>query len=219
MEHDFWRERWELGQTGWHQDEAHATLVDRWPEFGVASDATVFVPLCGSSIDMAWLANHGHRVIGTELSDIAIREFFDAVGLEPSVRPAGDFTVFSAGPYELWRGDHFALGADALDDVVAVYDRASLVALPTEARRRYADHLAEVLPGGARSFLVTFVYDQSRMDGPPFSVTGREVEELFGDHFEVTKVADDDVTDRNAGLVARGAARVHEELHHLRRLP
>jgi thiopurine S-methyltransferase len=219
MEHDFWHERWELGQKGWHQDEAHAALVEHWPEFGVPAGATVFVPLCGSSIDMAWLANHGHRVIGTELSDIAIREFFDAVGLSPNERATGGFTVFSAGSYELWCGDHFELGADVLADVTAVYDRASLVALPPDLRRRYADHLGEVLPSGTRSFLVTHVYDQSLMNGPPFSVTGDEVVQLFGDRFDIVKVSDDDVTERNAGLVARGAHRVHEELHHLRRMP
>ena len=41
----------------------------------------VFVPLCGASPDMLWLAACGHRVFGVELSGSAARGFFDEKGL------------------------------------------------------------------------------------------------------------------------------------------
>lgn len=219
MEHEVWRERWETGRTAWHQADVHPVLAERWGTLGLPADATVFVPLCGASIDMVWLAERGHHVVGSELSEIAIRKFFEHVGLDPEARSVGELTRFAAGPYELWCGDHFELTADALAGAAAVYDRASLVALPPETRRRYAAHLAEVLAPGAVSFLLTFVYDQAEMDGPPFSVPATEVDELFGAAFDVARHVDDEVADRNADLVARGLSGVSEELHVLRRRP
>lgn len=214
---EFWRERWKAGQTAWDQPAPHRALGAHWGDVGVTPGATVFVPLCGTSVDMVWFAEQGYRVVGSELSELAVRRFFERVDLVPDERREGDFGVFSAGPFELWCGDHFALTADAVADVAAAYDRASLVALPPDTRRRYAQHLAEVLPGGASSFLLTFVYDPDEMDGPPFSVPGSEVESLFGGDFEVTRLDAADVTDRNADLVARGLTGIAEELHLLRR--
>lgn len=216
MEPEFWRERWEAGQSAWDQPAPHPALEARWGDVGVAPGAAVFVPLCGTSVDMVWLAEQGHRVVGSELSELAVRRFFERVDLVPDERRTGGFGVFSAGPFELWCGDHFALAGDTVADVAAVYDRASLVALPPDARRRYAEHLVEVLPAGASSFLLTYVYDADEMDGPPFSVPGAEVDSLFGQNFDVVRLDATDVTDRNPELVARGLSAIGEELHLLR---
>lgn len=217
MEAHFWRERWELGQTGWHQAEAHPTLVARWGDLAVPAGSTVFVPLCGKSVDMVWLAEQGHRIIGSELSEIAVRDFFAELDLFPTTRSVGQSTVFEAGPYELWCGDFFDLPDEALTDVAAVYDRASLVALPPDLRRAYASHMAALLPPGAAAFVVTYVYDPAEMNGPPFSVPESEVRELYEDAFDVELLGVDDVIGRNPDLRARGVTAVHEELHELRR--
>ena len=55
----------------------------------------------------------------------------------------------------------------------AVFDRGSLVALPAEMRRRYAEHLLTVLPLGAQILLLTIEYDQALASGPPFAVHAR----------------------------------------------
>jgi thiopurine S-methyltransferase len=217
VEAGFWRERWEEGTTAWDQSVVHPALAARWPTLGLAPGSTVLVPLCGASIDMAWLAEQGHRVMGTELSEIGVRQFFERVGLSPRQRSRGAFTVFEDGPFELWCGDHFALTPDDVHDVVAVYDRASLVALPRDMRRRYAAHLSDLVPPGAVTFLLTFVYDQTEMDGPPFSVDDAEVQQLYGERFDVELVDDDDITERNPVIVARGVSVLREQLHLLRR--
>lgn len=216
MQPDFWRERWEEGTTAWDQSVVHPTLAERWPALDLTPGSTVLVPLCGASVDMAWLADRGHRVMGTELSEIGVRHFFERVELTPQQRSVGAFTVFAAGPYELWCGDHFALTADDVSDVAAVYERASLVALPPEMRRTYAAHFTEIAPAGSITFLLTFVYDQTEMGGPPFSVGDAEVRELFADHFDVELAADDDITERNSLLAERGVSSLREQLHLLR---
>ena len=37
---------------------------------------SVFVPLCGKTLDMVWLCQQGHTVVGCELSEIAALDFF-----------------------------------------------------------------------------------------------------------------------------------------------
>lgn len=186
MKAEFWKERWEQDQLGWHQSEANAQLVREWPELGIDEGAPVFVPLCGKSLDMRWLRERGHPVVGCELSPIACRDFFAEAAL--SVEPAGDgrFERYEAGGYRLLCGDFFDLEAADLEGVAGVFDRGSLIALPPEMRARYAAHMADILPATVRILLLTVEYDQSVVNGPPHSVPGDELERLFGADFALT---------------------------------
>lgn len=217
VQREFWEERWAQNRTAWHQSSVHPALIDRWADAAVQSGSKVFVPLCGASIDMVWLADRGHRVVGSELSEIGVRRFFEAVGLLPTTSSVGDATVFEAGPYELWCGDLFDLPPEAVADVAGVYDRASLVALPAALRWRYGDLMASLVPAQATMFLLTFVYDDTEMDGPPFSVDAAQVDELYSGSFDVELVADEHVLERNGDLASRGLSSLREQLHLLRR--
>ncbi len=149
MDPKFWHERWEKQDTGFHQPTVHDLLQTHWAELEVGRGTSVFVPLCGKSLDMAWLAEQGHRVIGAELSELAVDEFFAGRGLEVATRTVGRFTVKSAGPYEIWCGDIFYLPHEAVEGVAAIYDRASLIAFPASMQQRYADTLQRAHAGGA----------------------------------------------------------------------
>jgi thiopurine S-methyltransferase len=215
MEAQFWLERWGRHQTPWDQPAVHPMLVEHWNRH--IGDGAVFVPLCGKSVDMAWLAQQGHRVVGSELSPVAVAEFLAERGLTADQRTVGDLTVHAAADFELWCGDFFDLPPAALDGVTAVYDRASLVALPPALRRRYADHLGTIAPAEVTIFLIAFEYDDGEMGGPPFSVTRDEVADLYGDAFEIDVVVDDDVLARNGDMAARGLTRLRETLTVMRR--
>jgi len=179
VERDFWLERWRLGQIGFHQSSVNARLQQFWPTLEIEPDTRVFVPLCGKSGDMWWLAQRGHPVVGVELSTIAIETFFDEAAAPYEVRQQGRFAVYDGKGITILCGDFFALTAADLRDIGAVFDRASLIALPPPMRARYAAHLLDVLPIGVQSLLLTIEYDQSRAAGPPFSVRQEEVEALF----------------------------------------
>ncbi|HEB88146.1 MAG TPA: thiopurine S-methyltransferase [Deltaproteobacteria bacterium] len=185
MKADFWHERWKKGQIGFHNEEANAHLIRHWPGLDIERLATVFVPLCGKSLDMRWLRERGHPVIGIDLSPIAIRSFFEEAGLKPATTRAGPLERFSAGGFDLRCGDLFDLEKEDLHAVRGCYDRGALVALPPDLRRRYVDHLARILPERVTILLITVEYDQSKMPGPPHSVPPAEVEALYGGEFEV----------------------------------
>jgi len=182
---EFWKERWEQDQLGWHQDAPNERLVREWPGLGVDTEAPVFVPLCGKSLDMRWLRERGHPVVGCELSPIACRDFFAEAEIEVDPTCGDDFTRYEAEGYRLHCGDFFGLASRDLEGVRGVFDRGSLIALPPDMRRRYATHMAAILPETVRVLLLTVEYDQSVVGGPPHSVPASEVEALFGDAFSL----------------------------------
>jgi thiopurine S-methyltransferase len=203
MEHEFWLERWKTQDIGFHQPQFDPALDKFWSRLAVPAGARVFVPLCGKSLDMQWLAEHGHAVVGAELSEQAVDEFFAERDLVPKVRRDGEFTVKSSGPYEIWVGDFFALPQSAVAGVAAIYDRAALVALPADMQRRYADKLKALLPS-APILLITIDYDQREMDGPPFATSPKMVDALFADRYERTDLVSKDVLAGHPRFQQRG---------------
>lgn len=179
MEPAFWHKRWADNQIGFHQAQVNPYLQAHWSALALAAGSRVLVPLCGKSLDLAWLASQGHRVLGIELSRRAVEDFFLEHGLTPEVTQQGAFEVWCSGGVELWCGDFFALRADDLKACVGVYDRAALIALPPGMRERYMALLSTLLPEACKGLLVTLDYDQSRLDGPPFSVPDAEVRAGF----------------------------------------
>ena len=217
MNPEFWHQRWQRGEIGWHAEDFNRHLAEHWPRLGVPASQRVFVPLCGKSLDMLWLAGRGHRVLGVELSELAARAFCEDNGLTPEIVDEPPFRRYRIDEVELLVGDFFALTPAHLDGVTACFDRASLIALPPELRPRYARHLAGLLPGGALSLLVSLDYDKSRMSGPPFAVTREEVLELFAPAFEIEPLATFDALVESPKFRERGLERMIEHVYRLRR--
>ena len=180
--------------------------------------AHVLVPLCGKSLDMLWLLGQGYRVSGIEISPLAVREFFGENGLEPGVRRFEDGVLFSCPGLDIYCSDFFEFDFGRLAAVDAVYDRASLIALPPHMRPSYAQRLAGPLCPGTRSLLVTLDYPQAEMAGPPFSVTAEEVTELFGADFRIDPLYSEDCLQREPRFRQKGLTRLEEQVFLLRRI-
>jgi thiopurine S-methyltransferase len=217
MHPSFWHDRWHSGQIGFHQADVNPHLQRFWPDLHLPASARVFVPLCGKSLDMAWLAGRGHPIVGVELSAIAIREFFTAARATPTIRDTGHFRHWSAAGIELLEGDYFELERQDIGTVGAVYDRAALVALPPALRPRYAQYLAHLTPADAPVMLITMNYAASGMNGPPFAVTNEEVEELFREHFQLEMLQTLDALPSYPGFRDRGLDWLEESVWRLRR--
>lgn len=219
MERDFWIERWEKHEIGFHQPKAQPALVTHWPRLGVKSGSTVFVPLSGKSLDMTWLAGQGLKVVGSELSPLAVREFFEDQGEIPDVRRHDGFEIMSKGAVEIWLGDFFALDRAHLPAFDAFYDRAALVAMPPEMQRGYVDKLAELVPTGAVGLLIGLDYNPQEMQGPPFPVPRARVVELLGDAFDVEFIEARSGLAKADHLAKRGITYLEEASYLLRRRP
>jgi thiopurine S-methyltransferase len=214
MNNQFWLDRWSNNEIGFHQRSANDYLQRYWPQFDVPADAAVFVPLCGKSLDMHWLRERGHRVIGIELARQAVADFFSEWDVTPQIARTGPFERWQAQGIELLCGDFFALSADDLAGVRAVFDRAALIALPPELREAYAKKLREILSPGTPTLLVTADYPQHEMSGPPFAVSDAEVKTLFGED-RVQVLAETDILQRpeNERFRQRGLTRLVEGVY------
>lgn len=217
MQPAFWHNRWENDLIGFHQQQVNPYLQQYWPALGIAPGARVLVPLCGKSLDMAWLAAQGHDVLGVELSERAVKDFFSEHEREPQVSQRGAFTVYRSEGIELWCGDFFALTAGDVRGCAGLYDRAAIIALPPAMRERYVAHLQQLLPSPCKGLLITLDYDQAVTDGPPFAVPDEEVERLFGEQWQLVIAAQDDVLAQSPRFIKAGADRLVERVYRLQR--
>jgi len=199
MEANFWHARWEKNEIGFHLGDANPALVKHFGTLGLEPGARIFLPLCGKTLDIGWLLGQGYRVAGAELSELAIQQLFEELGVAPTVVELRALKRYSADGIDIFVGDIFELDAEALGAIDAIYDRAALVALPPDMRDRYTAHL-RAITGDAPQLLLTFEYDQSVMPGPPFSIPNDEVQDHYAKTYDVTMMASHDVPGGIKGL-------------------
>lgn len=227
MEQDFWLKRWENGETGFHQDDLNPYLAYFYGEKGPALEARqalkVFVPLCGKSLDMLWLAQNGYEVLGIECSEIAVKAFFEEHELDCQIEQGEHFTryisvqVEGRRRIEILLGDFFNLTKADIEGVTDTYDRASMIALPEDMRRSYADKMFDLQNEGMRTLLITLTYPQNEMNGPPFSVSEEEVTGFYGEHFNIDKLMGKDIIDDEPSFQRRGLSSLYETAYKLTR--
>lgn len=208
MQPDFWLERWREGKTGFHQTRVTPLLAKYWPRLALPEGSRVLVPLCGKTIDMLWLAEQGHQVLGVELSPLAVEQFFSEHQLQPERHQSAEGTHYRSGRIDIICGDIFTLDTATLASCAGVYDRAALVALPEPMRQRYTDVVYGGLPDGYRGLLLTLDYNQQQMDGPPFAVNEAEVRRLFQSRTQVDCIDNRAILDKEPKFKERGLDRL-----------
>ncbi len=191
----FWHDKWQSGQLGFHLEDTNAALVKYWPKLDIDKTCEVLVPLCGKSLDMLWLRQQGHEILGVELSQIAARDFFEDNKLKYETTKDDKFQNYTGDGITIAVGDFFDLNEARTTNIKAVYDRAALIALPPSLQKKYVAHLESLLAPGAQILLVTLEYDPADLDGPPFSIPGPQVQEHFAHWCQITQLKTTALTD------------------------
>ncbi|MBY6187129.1 thiopurine S-methyltransferase [Marinobacter hydrocarbonoclasticus] len=215
MEAAFWHDKWERGVTGFHLDHINPYLAEHWPQLKLNAHTPVLVPLCGKSLDLAYLAGEGHQVVGVELNTLAVESLFAQLGDVPKPQADGALQRYQLDELAVLQGDFFQVTPGQVPADAAFYDRAALIALPEAMRARYVTKLAELVHPGAVGLLVTLDYPQDTMAGPPFAVAEGQVREYLEAHFDVTQLASHDVLADNPRFVAKGVPWLKEQVYHL----
>lgn len=218
MDLQFWLQRWENADIAFHQASVNPHLEALWPEIAPAARAAVFMPLCGKTVDLLWIAARGHPAVGVEISPVAAEALFSEHGLTPEVSARGRFRQFRHDHLRLLCGDFFDLAPGDLADVGLTHDRAALIALPEDVRRAYATKMAQILPPGSPTLLITYDYPPAEMAGPPYSVSAEEVEHIYGEAFAIEWVREFDGLSHRPRYREKGLTRLTERVHLLRRL-
>ena len=195
MNPEFWQNRWQEKRIGFNQSAVNPLLIKYWSSLNVPTSSRIFVPLCGKSIDMVWLAAQGYDVVGVELVESAVQDFFGEQNIEPTIHQHAknpDIKCYQGKllgqKVELWVADIFALTSEDTGKIKAVYDKAALIALPADMRSNYSEQISEI-SGNAPQLLITLNYDQSKKDGPPFSINHEQVQKYYGSHYQIAELA------------------------------
>jgi thiopurine S-methyltransferase len=201
MDQTFWLQRWQTNNIAFHKSDANPLLVKYFDTLALAKNSRVFLPLCGKTRDIAWLLAEGYRVAGAELVEMAVEQLFQELGVEPEISKIGAVRLYRAAAIDIFVGNIFDLSSQILGAVDAIYDRAALIALPEAMRDQYTAHLTAITTH-APQLLITCEYDQTLMDGPPFSISQAEVQQHYGDRYEVSLIASMDVDGGLKGIAA-----------------
>lgn len=210
MEPEFWHNKWEKREIGFHEGEPNKLLTKHFEQLRLNRGSRIFVPLCGKTRDISWFLSHGLEVVGAELNEAAVLELFEEAGFQPLVKSFGALKRYSSGQLQVFVGDIFDLATEHLGQVDLVYDRAAMVALPPDMRARYAAHLMDITATSAQ-FLITYEYDQSEMDGPPFSVPNLELHRYYDGRYDLEILEHFELA---GGL--KGSVNAVETVHRLR---
>eukprot|EP00980_Cylindrotheca_fusiformis_P024281 scaffold11700_cov169-Cylindrotheca_fusiformis.AAC.3 len=187
-----WLECWESKLIGFHLPDVNPVLTKYAPTLlkddssADCSGARVFVPLCGKTVDMAYLTSVAGEVVGVEGIQIALEEFAEEQPDLQIVRAQDKndgFTRFVGKKITLLKGDFFELTTEHTDGTFdVIYDRASMVAIQPALLSDYVDIMGRLLAKGGKILLV--VWDrrgtaEAVKKGPPFSVPEATVRELY----------------------------------------
>lgn len=175
MEAEFWQEAWKIGKTHFHMSSYNLTLLKFFPKFEISKEAIVLVPLCGKTLDLIWLRDQGHRVIGVELSELAVLDFFKENNIDFKIEKIEHFKVFTSKNITIYCGDFFNLSKSLIKTISAVYDRAALIALPERMRSKYLKHMSSLIDTNTNVLLLSFERSPQTNHGPPHSIPREEM--------------------------------------------
>ena len=194
MNPEFWQARWKEKRIGFNQPKVNPLLIKYFSDLKMATGSRIFIPLCGKSIDMIWLANQGFDMVGVELVESAVQEFFAENNISYTIKAHDKNSnikcyqgQLSGQTIALWVADIFMLRTNDVGRVDAVYDRAALIAMPAELRPQYSQQVID-LSQNAPQLLLTLNYDQNERAGPPFSISHEQIQQYYSAHYQIQEL-------------------------------
>lgn len=210
MQANFWHARWVNSQIGLRLGEINPYPMRHLSRLRLQAGERILAPLCGRTLDLAWLVAQGLEALGAGLSEKAVSNSFEEHDLHPEIDQSGSFRRYWVAGIALLQGDFFALQTEHLVQCRVSYNRAALTALPPEMRERYVRHPQAVLPARGPDLLATIDYPQTRMAGPSPAVPGREARGYRVGDWRTEELERGDVFGIDWKFLERGASWLNE---------
>jgi thiopurine S-methyltransferase len=182
MEPEFWQRTWqeESTRTSFHRPDIHPH-VQQYATPQMLENKRVLIPLCGKTKDMLWFQRFASQVIGVELVEKPIMQFFSENNLDyQKIDPSR----YEAERITLLHKNIFDTQLDDVGTIDLVYDRAALVALPIPMRLEYVRKIDSLLPVKA-TILLNIIEYQPELPVPPFSITPEEIRQYYGTGYTI----------------------------------
>lgn len=133
---------------------------------------TILVSLCGDSPDMEWLCFKGYSVVGVEVSETAVKKFFEKTSIPFDVTTDGNAKVYSATDgkkLKVYVGNFFdeSISPSKIGSFDYIWDAHGIVALPREQQEPYAKKLGTFVKPKGKILYSTVEYDVTKLEEGP----------------------------------------------------
>lgn len=230
-----WEKDWTTDNPEFHFKEVNSMLIKQHNEFTAGrNNLRILVPLCGKSLDMVWLADQGHTVVGVELIRKGIEAFLrdnklthreEPITLGPEIQGTifkvneKDISLFECSIFDF----SFEVAGRQFD---CIWDRGSMTAInmmKEERLTQYRDIMLACLKPDGRYFLEFFAPESP--EGMPSTfkfISKKSVTKLFGEKCTIRFVGKDKMPDdsgpstdeqgaASAEMAGDGQASMHTE--------
>jgi thiopurine S-methyltransferase len=178
MDVEFWLSAWEENNIGFHQSEYNSIMLEYFSDKELKGKR-VFIPMAGKTKDIKYFLEQGAHVTAVECSAKAIQAFYEENDMSCTVKEEGDYFVYESDNLTFYHGDFFKLTPAQTGLINYVYDRASVVALPQDMRKKYMDMIADLIDNDTKLCIITFECDLREVLGPPFMIPATELQGCY----------------------------------------
>ncbi|XP_063397379.1 probable thiopurine S-methyltransferase [Mytilus trossulus] len=182
---DEWAKLWKDGKTDFH-------ISDLCPMFTKHVDKLLnnrkkvktFVPLCGKAVEMKWLWEKGHEVVGIECGEEALKEFFEENKIVYSIVevPAVKGKLYKSddGRIRLYCCDFYLFNSAIESEFGAIWDSGALNAINATDQEKYVAIIKSLM--GNKCVNLTVIDDATEWEIP---VNFDKMKTFFKDGFSV----------------------------------
>lgn len=191
---NIWKEKWEEGKSVWHKSNPNPLLVEFFNRFDADSlkNKRILVPMCGKSVDMKWLYDQGMSVVGVDVVELAVKQFFCDNNMEYEVKDSSipGATLFHHDErMSILLCDIFNINTEVIGGPCSyIWDRGALGAIQYTEVEKYTKIVESVLADDAQGLIECFTFDRGLIPGPPYAVTKEEVFEYYSCNFFVEQL-------------------------------
>ena len=190
---DFWLDIWQKNQTRFHQENFNRHLTKFITDLKLAKKTKTLVPLCGKTLDLLFLKSLDLDITGIEISHLAIKQFFLENNLKIE-RQHNNIYQYDEN-LKIICTDFFSYQNN--QKFSFVYDRASLIALSKEDRKKYVNVLKSILEKNAKILIIILEYTSTKDIAPPYSVSTNDFYELFSSDFTIKLLCEKKIEQKN----------------------
>ncbi|XP_072026650.1 probable thiopurine S-methyltransferase [Amphiura filiformis] len=180
-----WVTQWENGRTKFHKSAVHPMLLKHIDRLVEGKDKPRFyLPLCGKSVDLKWLLDRGYAVIGCEIAELGIQQFFEEHDIKYKTEKMTEIegTVYKGTDDDItiYSCDFFKLTSAIMSKVDCIWDRGSMAAINPEDRQKYSEVIIELMKPDSRYLLDMFQLEHHTFAGPPHNFEPEDAQKLYG---------------------------------------
>ena len=191
---DYWNNRWKDGDIPWHCSVPNPYILKYFDLLtnGSTEHKSILIPLCGKSKDMLSFYEKGLSVIGVELSQKAVKEFFTDHNLSYTVKkfPSYDEYCNDDGRIKIFCCEFFDFNVSCCGGELFDYlwDFRAIVAIHPELHQKYINHIHSLLKPSGKGLLECFEYEFLDPVRPPVSISKEKLTHAMKGLFEVTEI-------------------------------